>query len=191
MLFVSLCGQGDGVVDPRYESDYVRSGSLDSEAEWTSSATRVCAEIRAIDSAVHRLKLQQSLLDFDTLRPFLDDHLLIDSMLTDAGISVPGDRLKILATLKSLRGRDVQDDQTEGPPANSQPKNFRSSSIRSSRASSLRLSVQRRASHVASSFPSRGRITARCMDHSCETRGISRIVSRDPSCSGDLSTTSL
>jgi len=52
--------------------------------------------------AVSRKLLQMANLDASTMLAFLHDTFLLNSVLLDAGIDTPGDRLKIILTLKSM-----------------------------------------------------------------------------------------
>ena len=49
-----------------------------------------------------RKLVQMANLDADTLLAFLHDNSLLNSVLLDAGIDTPGDRLKIILTLKTM-----------------------------------------------------------------------------------------
>ena len=47
--------------------------------------------------------LESAMLDYTTLRPFVGNEMLINTLLADAGIKAPGERLKIMKTLQELK----------------------------------------------------------------------------------------
>ena len=57
----------------------------------------------AVTQLMSRELLQQGNLDAPTLISFLNDTILLNSVLRDAGIKTPGERLKIILTLKPLK----------------------------------------------------------------------------------------
>ena len=71
-------------------------------ADGFNATFEACAEICEIASAEHRRKLQEAMLDYETLKPFLSDNVIIDKWLADAGIASPGERSRIMSTLRSI-----------------------------------------------------------------------------------------
>mmetsp|Transcript_28728 Transcript_28728/g.42216 ORF Transcript_28728/g.42216 Transcript_28728/m.42216 type:complete len:494 (-) Transcript_28728:363-1844(-) len=59
-------------------------------------------EIKEIQNATNRKLLQEKNLDAHTLISFLDDNAFLNSVLLEAGIKTPSDRLKIIMNLKTI-----------------------------------------------------------------------------------------
>jgi hypothetical protein len=72
----------------------------------------VCVSVRALlfmypCFATNRKLLQEANLDAKKLLAFLDDTSLLNSVLLDAGIDIPGDRLDIILAMKTMKTRNA------------------------------------------------------------------------------------
>lgn len=82
---------------------------------------QACIEIKEIEDEGNRKLLQKENVDVRKLKPFLDDTLVLNSLLLDAGIKTLGDRLEIIATLKTIDRENTEGSlnnaiHTEHPP---------------------------------------------------------------------------
>jgi len=93
---------------PLFKS-YKKGATNDSDvAALGGGDNQACNEIQEIQDVGNRKLLQKAKLDAHKLMPYLNDTLLLNSLLLETGITTPGERLEIITTLRTIDRGNIE-----------------------------------------------------------------------------------